>query len=288
MKIARDIKNKNRFLSITTHANLIDKKLAEEIVQMGVDELRVSVHGGQKELYEKVMPGASWEKLLKALEALKEAKEKVDSSLPAIYFIMIGMKLNIHQLPDVVRLASEYDVSKVIINTFMPNSRVVGQSLMEDIPLLRRYYNEARTLGDDAGVTVTLDEADNYRQAINGDGNAKDIATETEAIWPETDTTNINDSVTRMCADPWINVHLYETGIVLPCCGGIETPFGDLNKNELASIWNNKHFVSLRNEILTGQLREECQNCQLKAKGRVDDLWRQLVNLGIESQNEII
>ncbi len=284
VKIGRDIKKRNRFLSITTHANLIDKQLADHIVDMGVDELRISVHAGQKRLYEKVMRGASWDRLLSALKALNNAKEKAGAKLPKIYFIMTGMKLNIHQLPAVVRLAKEYGVSKVIINTFMPNARVTGQSLMEDIPLLRRYYDEARELGDDCGVVVTLDEADNYRQAIFNDRPEERHAARREEAGAGD--ANRNDSPTKMCLDPWINVHLYETGVVLPCCGGVKTPFGNLDQDELVTIWNNELFIALRDEILSGRLRDECRNCQLKAGGRVGDLWRQLVDLGIESQDE--
>jgi MoaA/NifB/PqqE/SkfB family radical SAM enzyme len=280
LRMVRDIKSRNRFVSITTNANLIDESTAEQLVDCGLDELRISINAAEKKLYQTVMGKASWDKLLRALAALRNAKHRANSAKPRLRFIMVGMKLNIHELPAVTRLAGDYGVESVILNSFMPNPRLAGQSLLEDVPALRRYHDESVALGAPLGVRVTLDEADQYQQALLASGSA--------APTPSFDAgDNVESrSQTRICFDPWLTVHLYETGVVLPCCGGIRQSFGDLKETNLLEIWNSEPFRQLRDSILSGQLRPECRDCRLRAMGPASQLRDTLKRLGIQSAEE--
>jgi MoaA/NifB/PqqE/SkfB family radical SAM enzyme len=281
LRMVRDIKSRGRFVSITTNANLIDQATAEELVRCGLDELRISINAAEKKLYQTVMGNASWSKLLQALAALHDAKQKSESSKPSLRFIMVGMKMNIHELPAVTRLAGNFGVETVILNCFMPNPRLTDQSLLEDLPALRRYYDEATAIGAPLGVNITLDEADQYKQALLTPSAA--VPAQASKVPAQLNP----GSQTRICLDPWLTVHLYETGVVLPCCGGIRQSFGDLNQTELLEIWNGPSFQSLRDSILSGQLRPECRDCKMRAMGPASQLRETLGKLGIQSSEAV-
>lgn len=55
-------------VSLVTNAQLITKSQLDELVDAGLDELIVSVHGATAETYEHFMVGAKWEKLMTLLE----------------------------------------------------------------------------------------------------------------------------------------------------------------------------------------------------------------------------
>lgn len=266
-----EVKKRGIFASATTAANNFDRSLVKYLVQIGLDELRISINGDHKAGYEKIMRNAKWEKLIATLTSLQEEKRLSGSSKPQLCFIMVGMKMTIDALPGITRLAAKYGVSKVIINPFMPNPRVHGQSLLDDIDRLRRNYEAALEIGKAHGVHISLDEADHYKKALFGDGlsgvsdHGDDHATFFGRPW------------TRICPDPWLSYHVMESGIIFPCCGGIETAFGDLNNEDLSSIWNGDAYMKLRDEMLTGNLRQECLVCEMRSKATIPELLRYLV-----------
>lgn len=63
-----------KYISITSNANLLTKETVDELLQAGLDELIISIHGVKKETYEYLMVNASFDKLEGILQILTETK----------------------------------------------------------------------------------------------------------------------------------------------------------------------------------------------------------------------
>lgn len=68
------------FVGIATNAQLLTESLAEKLLEAGLDEFTVSMHGVEKETYERLQPPASYEKLHRALAVLTDLAAKSDRS----------------------------------------------------------------------------------------------------------------------------------------------------------------------------------------------------------------
>ena len=66
------------YISLTTNANLLTEAKIEELLQAGLNEFTISLHGVTKDTYENFMKKASYEKFHNALYAFKTLKEKYD------------------------------------------------------------------------------------------------------------------------------------------------------------------------------------------------------------------
>jgi molybdenum cofactor biosynthesis enzyme MoaA len=64
------------YISMTTNANLFSGKDWLELVEAGLDEVTISLHGLHKKSYEYFMEGASYEKFHEAMTALTSVKQK--------------------------------------------------------------------------------------------------------------------------------------------------------------------------------------------------------------------
>jgi molybdenum cofactor biosynthesis enzyme MoaA len=64
------------YISMTTNANLFSEKDWWELVETGLDEITLSVHGVYKESYEYFMEGASFDKFHEAMIVLTNIKKK--------------------------------------------------------------------------------------------------------------------------------------------------------------------------------------------------------------------
>ncbi len=63
------------YISMTTNANKYNKEDWQALVDEGLDEVTLSLHGVLKETYENLMAGASYEKFLQAMQDLTEIKK---------------------------------------------------------------------------------------------------------------------------------------------------------------------------------------------------------------------
>lgn len=64
------------FVGISTNAQLLTCELAASLLDAGLDEITISMHGVRKEMYERLQPPASYEKLHRALASLTELSER--------------------------------------------------------------------------------------------------------------------------------------------------------------------------------------------------------------------
>jgi MoaA/NifB/PqqE/SkfB family radical SAM enzyme len=64
------------YISYTTNSNLLTPDGIENLLQAGLNEFTISLHGVEKETYEYLMQGASFEKFIVALQCMSDAKKK--------------------------------------------------------------------------------------------------------------------------------------------------------------------------------------------------------------------
>lgn len=72
------------------------------------------------------------------------------------------------------------------------------------------------------------------------------------------------------CPLPWMHLHITPTGDVLPCCSGdINHPLGNIDQDNLSTIYNNKKFQILRQGLLSGKHPKECTHCWVHEKNNI-------------------
>ena len=64
------------YISITTNGNLLTREKLEELVDAGLNEMTLSVHGLKQTTYETLMQGAKFERFLSLLEDIKTIKQQ--------------------------------------------------------------------------------------------------------------------------------------------------------------------------------------------------------------------
>lgn len=88
------------YISLTTNGQLIanGRCSLESLAAAGLDELTLSLHGTSAPVYENLMPGASFENLLKLTEIIAEVKQKHPGFRLRINYTVNSM--NVHDLED--------------------------------------------------------------------------------------------------------------------------------------------------------------------------------------------
>jgi len=66
----------------------------------------------------------------------------------------------------------------------------------------------------------------------------------------------------HFCMMPWVHMHAFPDGRAYPCClADYWHPVGDLRKNTMAEVWNQRPYRTIRLNMLSDQPSKECTKC---------------------------
>lgn len=258
-KLANDTK-----VEIFTNGKTLTPKVLREVLQY-VDVFRVSMCASTPETHSKLVNNSNFSKIINNLRHLQELKP----SKLIWYINFIGMQCNIHELPDIVNLASQLGARGVYLQTLSErgDSSVQGQCLVRQPDLLRRYWSTAFDIAKKCNVTMTAGGA--YQIIIENRGEAEvEYGFDEDGeplMWMQGESGKIPDAhQTRDCTLPFYRAVAAHDGSIAPCCSRTFVRTNTLNIFDYLDmpIGQTDRFISLRKALLTGKLPEACVQCK--------------------------
>jgi len=166
VEMLRIAKGRGAFVGLNSNAMLLTERIARAMVDLEQDLLVVSFSGGAPETYEKVITGASYDRVLANLRRLNDLKRErtgigrpLEQVKPLLQLQFTAMRSNIRELPDFVRLAVELHCSGAVV---MPLT-LVDPSLAEESlldpgvrPRVEEAFDGARRVAESAGYPFDL------------------------------------------------------------------------------------------------------------------------------------
>src|SRR5271166_1055086 len=154
-----------------TNLTLLNARRAELCVTSGLGELHASIDGATAAVYDRIRVRAHFERIITNLERLVETRARLASETPRIRMVVVAMRQNIHELPDLVRLAHRLAISAVFVqhlcHDFQESSLpaqyrpmrdfVTSETLTSEVPdRVQRHFDEARGVARELGVDLRL------------------------------------------------------------------------------------------------------------------------------------
>jgi radical SAM protein with 4Fe4S-binding SPASM domain len=127
------------FTATSTNAHFISPAVAERIVQSGLHRLIISIDGTTQEVYEQYRTHGQLSKVLEGTRHMLEARKRLHSKWPIVYFQFLVVRPNEHQMQDVQRLARELGVDGVRFKTAQVYEYEHGNALIPTIDRYARY-----------------------------------------------------------------------------------------------------------------------------------------------------
>jgi MoaA/NifB/PqqE/SkfB family radical SAM enzyme len=245
-------------IQVTTNSNLtlLNPQRAERCVTSGLDCVHVSIDGATPATYERIRVRARLARVLGNIEMLREARSRLGSRHPRLRLVMVAMRQNLHELPDVVKLAHRYGMESVFVQHLchdfgesslpihyrpMREFVEVETLLREDPRRIERYFGEARTVARDLGIELRLPRTRPRPHPRGTPG-------------PE------------RCDWPWHGPYISYQGLAMPCCM-IATPdrlnFGSMAERGVETIWNGPDYTAFRLRLASDDPPEICTSCSV-------------------------
>lgn len=111
---------------MTTNGRMVDEETAQEIIDVGLDFISVSLDGFKKETNDYMRHNGSHEGALRAVENLKKAKEENGSGLKIGLTTVITSK-NLDELVDLHDFALKKDLYEINYHPYVPDNSFMGK-----------------------------------------------------------------------------------------------------------------------------------------------------------------
>ena len=212
-------------------------RIRNAIFDYNVDVFAVSLDGATDETNKRIRRGSDINKIVSNLKEIERIKRENHLLYPWINFVFCAMKSNLHELPDLVRLASEIGIDEVKVVYLTAFDNLLAKEVLWDCSNeVEDVFNESIELGDELGIVLKLPHIQGKDEA--GDKEHKD------------------------CFVTWRDFFLGSDGLIRPC---MSTPVQferfDMSK-PFYEMWNSEQYQNYR-RIVNDRINMDasCKRC---------------------------
>ncbi len=247
-----------RRVRVTTNSNLtlLNPARAERCVTSGLDCIHVSIDGATPETYERIRVRAHLDRVLHNVGLVLDTRRLLESDRPRLRMVVVIMRQNLHELPDLVRLAKQYCMDSVFVQHLchdfgesslpaqyrpMRNFVEAETLLNDDAERIEHYFGEARDLASQLGLDLRLPRTRKRLHASSTPGPDR-------------------------CDWPWHGPYISYQGLSMPCCM-IATPdrmnFGSMAEQGVEAIWKGAGYQTFRAQLASDTPPDICRSCSI-------------------------
>ncbi|HEY0582241.1 MAG TPA: radical SAM protein [Chloroflexota bacterium] len=248
------LKARGVYVVFNTNAALLTRRRQIELIESGLDELRVSLDGSTPETYLKVRGIPAFQRVVDNVAEMIRTRRELGSTTPRVSMWMTGLRENLAELPDLIDLAARLGVEEVYLQRLVfwgEGLAVADQSV----------YSHA--LGEGEGIVAEAERrAAQHGISLRGADalSPRDSLVErppTREPW-------------RACSRPLRLAYITAQGTALPCCIApfTDAPFDDLRLGNVLSdgveaVWHGAAYTRFREQLYSAEPPASCRNCGL-------------------------
>ncbi len=255
-RMIRYLKARGVYVLFNTNGTLLNPKKFGELIDTGLDELRVSVDAADAATYQRVRGKNFFGRIVRDVGKFTAFQRATGAGTPRVSLWLTGLKETVQQLPDFVRMAAGMGVAEVHLQRLVFDDAGFGMaradsSLFErTIAAEQEAIEAAVALGLTLGVHLDASGATEPGLSLKKQGDDRPWST---------------------CRRPWSLMYFTAHGRALPCCiapfsarGYENYTLGDATQQDLREIWNSPVYQEFRGALLSDAPPKPCQNCGLR------------------------
>jgi MoaA/NifB/PqqE/SkfB family radical SAM enzyme len=239
-------KSKGTLIETFDHFNdLKDDDHIRELINTGMDFLFISIYGGTKESYEKVMRGGNFDKAMHNIRRFVALKKQMKKRFPILSFHYIITKDSKDSLSTFLDFVHSLDteIAEVLVT---PMTHAFKEAEDFAVTIDENYVNDLKAKAKRLGIGITINFS------------AKKDSEELEKRPPMSDCKEL------------LMPFIFSNGDITPCCSLNEannrdwqhgTSLGNAIEKPIKEIWYSKRYKRMRDMIRNKEVPPECIYC---------------------------
>ena len=252
LEIVEYIKSKDRKvqIDINTNFSLVDRQVAQRLIELGVDSLTVSIWAGSPGIYSAIRPNqteATFYRIKEVLGFIYKRKKELDIQHPRITIHDVILKTNYKDILNMINFAIEIGAHNI---QFVPVDPVKDktESLLLDDRDKKELLAILQQIKKKFDSVSLLYSAGKGKQVILSDFTGFIERVERLNIQSGAYDEDIIEEIP--CYVGWLFARIMATGDVVPCCKGHRMPMGNIYKNRFKDIWRSAVYNKFRDNCV--------------------------------------
>jgi MoaA/NifB/PqqE/SkfB family radical SAM enzyme len=255
-RMIRYLKARGTYVLFNTNGTLLTRRKGQELIDAGLDELRVSLDAAEPRSFALVRGRDMFDRILGNVRAFTAMQRELGCDAPRVSLWLTGLKETIAELPAFVRLAHDIGVREIYLQrlVYFPE----GQGLARETSAL---FEQA-----DGPEVKIVREAEELARSLGIAFNASGASEPGTSLRQQQDR-----QPWSLCRRPWTLMYFTAHGKALPCCiapfslrGYGDFTLGDATQQSLREIWNGAPYREFRRALLTDAPPAACARCGLR------------------------
>lgn len=249
-----------RGIRVTTNTNLtlLTPARAAMCVSSGLDEVHGSIDGANADTFERIRPRARFARVTSNLRALVEARRRARSTHPRIQIVMVLMRRNLAELPQLVCLAHELGADSLFVQRLCHDYGEAG--LPAKYRAMRDYVAREALADEDSAI---IEEGFAHARRLAQERGIELRLPRVHPRWYSPDTPG-----RQRCDWPWRGAYVSYRGEAMPCCM-VSTPdracLGDMAQEGVEAVWNGSAYENFRARLASERPPDVCASCAVYA-----------------------
>jgi radical SAM protein with 4Fe4S-binding SPASM domain len=245
-------------VGFNSNGQLLTPDRSQQLVDAGLSWLHISVDGATADTYEAIRVGSRFERLERHVPALMRAVGGRGDGVPEVSIVFVAMRNNIDELPQLVRVAADWRVTKL---------RVQNLSHSFDDTDASGSYEGIRRFAADQALWTGRDRQRAKQRFAEARAVANQLGLELRLPrLEEVDRGSAEGAGTRGCEWPWTSTYVTHSGAVQPCCmvmGSDRATLGSLTSQSFEEIWQGTAYQRFRAKLEGDNPPHVCRGCSL-------------------------
>ena len=244
--IMREVKRRGKRGFLITNGTLLKEDIAREMVEMGWDVTRASVHAGDEQTHNQIHGvKAKFETLRRNLQTFIRLRREAGAGRQCQLLILnVLQRENIGQIDRLFAFAEDVGADRIVFEKVIP----YHDGMILNAAELRRAVEQLTQCAARSSVPCNLDEIVpqlRVEQARAEDGRP----------W----------APARRCSVGFDQAFITADGEVRPCCFSDES-MGNLREQSFDEIWKGKAYKDFRDRLINGRFADYCiiNRCTMK------------------------
>ena len=217
--------------------------------------IHASLHASNASLHKTITRMDNFEEILDNIKRIIQMR--TDKQKPRLHLIFVATTLNIEDLPNFVRLASELGVDKVICYynyIYIPSQKYLSCFFKQD--MTNEMLDEAEALAKKLNIAIDLPPRFNQKE------------------YPDF----------GICREPFSQIMFDAQGHALPCDASEDCNEALNNGKDFMQIWNSSYYQNLRKSLIDGTCL--CfRHCLRANPASVNDFKSHVIHRGKDNQD---
>lgn len=261
-------------VSYTSNAGLITQEIARKVVEIGVDNITISLDG-PKEVHEFIRKARIYDNIMNAVDWISREKISQGRNCPNLNFLCTVSRLNQEHLVELVGIAKEKGLPLTIDPIIFSNEENADNTKKE---LQGNFIKQESFIMSDEIGKIDTDMLEKEIETVLLRSKQLNQSVEMSIVGRKTRKKffNVPDySIVKKCFSPWYSCRIDPYGNVYPC--SLSVAMGNLRQNSINEIINSDKAVNFRKRLKQKGLFDSCKKCCLLYSQNI--FWNFLPNI---------